>query len=1010
MRQGKIFTFYSFKGGTGRTMAVVNIAALLAAPNQASFKTSMKALIIDWDLEAPGLHRYLRPHCLNFIEKVNLDSHEGLIDYFIEIKKEVDKIYNNSLTSSQCEEVITSVPLDRYIIRSDISGIYFLKAGSFTEGYAKKISEFKWEELFRRAPYIYKKFADKLSNDYDFTLIDSRTGLTDTSGICTMLLPEKLILVFTPNNQSLEGVVDIGRRATKYRLNSTDMRPLKVYPLPSRIEMAEKELREQWRRGSTIKKINGYQVIFENLFEDIYQLRNIDFTDYFDEIQIQHEPRFSYGEEIAVLDRNQTDRLSMAESYEKFLSRLLSDEMIWKYKKFPNNHNLPDRIPIIGREEELNELMKVIHSRFPIISIHGPAGVGKTILALEIGHLCLERPITVNLKTANFEFIIWISSKNKLDKIRSLNDFFNTIANVMGFSRITQISSSETNAQTKEAAICNLLSSYKVLVIINNLELNQTDDDILTWLKNIPEPSKVLITTRAKHDDIPSWKMHLDGLNHQEQQDLIDKHITSIGLTREYLVKIKEVNELFDKSNGNPKVLELLVGIIKTSTIDDLSSRQHMLDALDSNDTEAVFNFFHEEIWKTLSENAKCILMTIPLFVGTLFIKKDALCEISGLNPLEFSESIIQLIDLNLVRNNNDNRYFVHPITREFGRSKLQSESTFEDNVRSRWINYYMSFVNKTIIREDPKEVYWNVLVSDQMLDLDPEWTSIIEVMKWVYEKRPEELLKFVMLLVHYMDSRFHNQERLMFVQKAIETAETKKEYFYEELLLKIDALGWTYVEENQPERANVIINKGLLKLNFENNLSVDKINALNALGNAWKARSALEAGKDFKIVDELIGQAFRYDITEPWIKFRINMAAGDICVKKNDIQNAASFYEKARNFLEIYGGEGHNYQINPRIGIAFLKMGKLVEAEKTFEELQTLETIPIGKLYGNYGIALVNLVKGDIDGARRTLRNVKEEMNRYTASNILQNLIENLEVDIMKNLTKYQLVNAVIL
>jgi hypothetical protein len=39
-------------------------------------------------------------------------------------------------------------------------------------------------------------------------LIDSRTGLTDIRGICTMLMPEKLVVVFTPNRQSLTGVID----------------------------------------------------------------------------------------------------------------------------------------------------------------------------------------------------------------------------------------------------------------------------------------------------------------------------------------------------------------------------------------------------------------------------------------------------------------------------------------------------------------------------------------------------------------------------------------------------------------------------------------------------------------------------------------------------------------------------------------------------------------------------------------------------------------------------------
>src|SRR5436189_50223 len=66
---GKIITFYSYKGGTGRSMALANVAWILASQGK-------RVLIVDWDLEAPGQHRYFHP----FIQDKNLTSSEGLID------------------------------------------------------------------------------------------------------------------------------------------------------------------------------------------------------------------------------------------------------------------------------------------------------------------------------------------------------------------------------------------------------------------------------------------------------------------------------------------------------------------------------------------------------------------------------------------------------------------------------------------------------------------------------------------------------------------------------------------------------------------------------------------------------------------------------------------------------------------------------------------------------------------------------------------------------------------
>src|ERR1700689_748786 len=62
-RHGRIITFYSYKGGIGRTMALANVAWILAA-------NGYRVLVADWDLESPGLHRFLYP----FLEQVVRDA------------------------------------------------------------------------------------------------------------------------------------------------------------------------------------------------------------------------------------------------------------------------------------------------------------------------------------------------------------------------------------------------------------------------------------------------------------------------------------------------------------------------------------------------------------------------------------------------------------------------------------------------------------------------------------------------------------------------------------------------------------------------------------------------------------------------------------------------------------------------------------------------------------------------------------------------------------------------
>src|SRR6267378_2203150 len=68
-KSSRIITFYSYKGGTGRSMALANVAWILASQGN-------RVLMVDWDLEAPGLHRYVHP----FLKDKGLIASEGVID------------------------------------------------------------------------------------------------------------------------------------------------------------------------------------------------------------------------------------------------------------------------------------------------------------------------------------------------------------------------------------------------------------------------------------------------------------------------------------------------------------------------------------------------------------------------------------------------------------------------------------------------------------------------------------------------------------------------------------------------------------------------------------------------------------------------------------------------------------------------------------------------------------------------------------------------------------------
>lgn len=233
---GEVITFYSYKGGTGRSMVLANIACLLARRRAVGDR---RVLIIDWDLEAPGLHHYF-PLPLRAGAEEPGQMQDGLIELFLAID-ELSRAAGDAASGGvadhdrSAEDIVGSVKLTDYIRPTTVEGLDFIQAGRFDRGYAARVTTFDWNGLHRRSPSLFRVLAERLARNYAYVLIDSRTGETDTSGICTTLLPDKLVAVFVTNRQSLLGMLNVIRCATTYRKKSEDIRPLVVFPLVSRI-------------------------------------------------------------------------------------------------------------------------------------------------------------------------------------------------------------------------------------------------------------------------------------------------------------------------------------------------------------------------------------------------------------------------------------------------------------------------------------------------------------------------------------------------------------------------------------------------------------------------------------------------------------------------------------------------------------------------------------------------------------------------------------------------------
>ncbi|WP_155053656.1 ParA family protein [Streptomyces blattellae] len=235
--RGRIVTFYSYKGGAGRTMALVNVGWILASAGR-------RVLVVDWDLEAPGAHNFLHP----LLVDTHLRSTDGLIEL---VRGYVSEVLRPPAEDEPDDGdwLRAWVRPARYVTGTDLrlsSGgrLDLMPAGRQQPRYAAAVSTFNWYRFYEAlgGGTLLQTLRGELTAAYDYVLVDCRAGAAPTVGMCTVALPDDLVACFPYSLQSIEGTA-----ATAVTAQRSAPRPLRVLPVPMRVEDSERDLLERAR-------------------------------------------------------------------------------------------------------------------------------------------------------------------------------------------------------------------------------------------------------------------------------------------------------------------------------------------------------------------------------------------------------------------------------------------------------------------------------------------------------------------------------------------------------------------------------------------------------------------------------------------------------------------------------------------------------------------------------------------------------------------------------------------
>lgn len=318
--RGDVVTFYSFKGGVGRSMALANVAAIYAHRGR-------RVLALDFDFEAPGLHRYF----LKRDRYTPTEPRHGVLDLFATLRDRLHAMFPagrgiqdegapRKLRALVAEQIDTGDYLYKVQLTDpntrpprDLT-IDFIAAARFDAAYSELVRTFDWQGLYEDHAEVFPAFVNELGSRYDIILVDSRTGVTDIGSICTMVLPDKLVLVFTPNEQSLAGALDAGWQAVQGRRSGPEPRRLGIFPLVSRVEESEEQQKRAW--------IRRVRESFEKLASEAYGAPACDLEAYFNVVRVPHRGYYAYGEQIAAEEQAVSETGSLAQVYDRFANSL----------------------------------------------------------------------------------------------------------------------------------------------------------------------------------------------------------------------------------------------------------------------------------------------------------------------------------------------------------------------------------------------------------------------------------------------------------------------------------------------------------------------------------------------------------------------------------------------------------------------------------------------------------------------------------------------------------------
>jgi predicted ATPase/DNA-binding SARP family transcriptional activator len=354
----------------------------------------------------------------------------------------------------------------------------------------------------------------------------------------------------------------------------------------------------------------------------------------------------------------------------------------------PSKHNLPTQLSsFIGREKEQTEIMNLI-AKHRLVTLIGTGGIGKTSLALQVGHKLLNE----------YPNGAWFIA---LDSLADPNLVPQTVAAVFDIR--------ESNDRSSIEILINRLCEKTILLILDNCEhvveacaqLSTTLLSNCSKLKILATSREVLNVTGEATYRMPSLSIpepdeaSLEKLTEYESILLFSERAalasSSFRLTEE---NAQAVIDICRKVDGIPLAIELAAARVNMLQVSEILNQLKSSFALLSTDNRTASvrqQTLHASVdwsWSLLNEDEQTFMRQLSVFAGGWTLESaEAVCngDVLSLTQALVTKSLI-VVDQGSGRTT---RYRFHEIVRQYAREKLM-EASKEDEVHTRHLKYFL--------------------------------------------------------------------------------------------------------------------------------------------------------------------------------------------------------------------------------------------------------------------------------------------------------------------------------